>query len=795
MEADAGTGEPAEPFHGRALVARAAGSGVDLAADAAADDATFAIDEVPIDAGTVIGVFFRDGKIALRGGVAPFPGGNGRVDENLVAGQEIEALFREGDDGAGVFGIDDVREVLVHDGFGLAIDEAGWLRHSSGEKRFGEGIGREAAGKCDGEDSVNAEISHVAKDGGFISASFRCGNQFIEGRCGADCQGAAGGLHRNTRSRIVEKFPSFFICPWVAAVLFFLKPGLAPMAAGAPKLVVAPAPPQPVEQKVTVRRGGSVEVPLKIYGTRAQTLSWIIKRPPGRGKLSEVRATGAESAVVTYRPPADLGVVSDRFTFSVRSNEGVSAPVEVAIAILDDAPRIGGLGELDFGTVLMGTSAAKTLEFFNSGGGMADGMFEVGAPWRAEGPRDYKLAAGQKRSVKIVFAPERAGRFESQVKFTSQADAAVILRGVAEDALAVAPAELVLTHDEGRPLRVGVFEIRNNTEGAMEVAISAGPRLVVKKTLQLAAHDSAALTVQTAEKDAGALEDTMEISAGVLVAHLRVKTPALPAMVRARSDRVVFRHGNANAKERVVFENLGGTESRVTLAVGSPFSVDESSFSLAAGGEKEVEISLKGESPAGAQAVLKVRSDGRVFDIPVVAVGPARAESVSAVPRARKSAPTQVNREEEARAESEDGAEDATAKVVDSITGTSARLRWKGEWPDGVEFRCLQRYLSLDEEGELVVTFQEYSACRFSRQNGVNVARFEKLDPGQEYFFRIDEVSAAGSNPVVSAQIRTPLPPVRKKFFSLMPVMILLAIGAGGVSIWRRIRTRSRSGF
>ena len=616
-----------------------------------------------------------------------------------------------------------------------------------------------------------------------------------KGRCGADCQGAAGGLHRNTRSRIVEKFPSFFICPWLVAVLFFVAQGIAPIAAGAPKIVVAPAPPQPVEQKVTVRRGGSVEIPLKIYGTRAQTLSWIIKQPPARGRLYEVRATGAESAVVTYRPPADLGVVSDRFTFSVRSSEGVSAPVEVTIGIVDDAPRIGGLGELDFGAVLMDGSAAKTLEFFNSGGGIAEGMFEVGAPWKAEGPRNYKLAAGQKRSVRIVFAPERAGKFESQVKFTSQADAAVILRGIAEDALAVAPTELMLAHDEGRPLRVGVFEIRNNTDGAMDVAISASPRLVVKKSLQLAAHDSVALTVQTAEKDAGALEDTMEISAGVIVAHLPVKAPALPALVRSRTDRVVFRNGNANAKERVVFENLGGMESRVVLAVGVPFSVDESRFSLAAGGEKEVEISLKAESPAGAQAVLKVNSDGRVFDIPVMAGGQPRAASVSVVPRTRKSAAGRVSREEVPTSEEENVAEDATPKVVDSITGTSARLRWKGVWPDGVEFRSFQRFLSLDEEGELVVTFQEYSACKFSRQDGVNVAHFEKLDPGQDYFFRIDEVSAAGSKPVVSAQIRTLTPPVRKKFFSLMHLMIVLAIGAGGVSIWRRIRTRSRSGF
>ncbi|MEO7319720.1 MAG: hypothetical protein ABIZ56_12080, partial [Chthoniobacteraceae bacterium] len=192
---------------------------------------------------------------------------------------------------------------------------------------------------------------------------------------------------------------SFFIRPRLASALLFLKLGLAPMAMAAPKTPVAPAPPQPMEQKAAVKRGDTVDIPLKIYGTRAQTLSWIIKQAPLHGKLSGVRATGAESAVVTYRPPADLRVISDRFTFSVRSSEGVSAPVEVAVTITDDAPRISATAELDFGSLLIGASAAKTLEFSNAGGGIAEGAMEVDAPWKLAGARDYKLAAGERRRV------------------------------------------------------------------------------------------------------------------------------------------------------------------------------------------------------------------------------------------------------------------------------------------------------------------------------------------------------------------------------------------------------------
>ena len=563
----------------------------------------------------------------------------------------------------------------------------------------------------------------------------------------------------------------------------------------APKVVVAPAPPQPMEQKVTVKRGGSVDVPLKIYGTRAQTLSWIIKQLPVRGKLSAIRATGAESALVTYRPPADLGVVSDRFTFSVRSNEGVSAPVEVTIAITDDAPQIVGPGELNFEPLLVGASRVKTLEFSNGGGGFAEGSFEVGAPWKVEGLRDYKLAPGEKRAVKIVFVPERSGKFESQMKFTSQADVSVILRGVAEEALVVAPTDLVLTHDGGSPLRAGSIEIRNNTDNALEMEISAGPRLILKKSLSLAAHGMATVALKTAETDVAALEDTLEFSSGALAVRLPVAAKALPALVRARTENVVFQKGTANAKERVLFENRGGVEASVVLSVGAPFAVDESRFVLAPGSEKEIAISLKAESVAGSQAILKVDVDGGGFEIPVVAGGRAQTESAPAVPPVAKASAVRVDREESEVSEPAAGSVEVPQMVVDSITGNSATVRWKGAWPNGAELRSFQRLLSLDDEGELVVTFQEYPACKFSWEDGVNVARFENLQQDQEYFFRIDQVSTSASKTVLLTQFNTLAPPARGSFFSVRRVLIAFALFLGGISTWSRIRMRSRSGF
>ena len=603
-----------------------------------------------------------------------------------------------------------------------------------------------------------------------------------------DCQGGERGLHRSTRSRFVEKFRSFHARLRPVIVLFVMLNLCAEMSA-APKSAVLPAPPQPMAQKVTVKRGGSVEIALKIYGTRAQTLSWIIREQPVGGKLSAIRATAAEAAAVTYRPPADVRVVSDHFTFSVRSSEGVSAPVEVTITITDDPPQIGAPVELDFGVILTNASAARTLEFSNSGGGIAEGTIEVGAPWKVEGGRRYKLQAGEKLVTKIGFAPERAGKFESEVKFTSQPDRAVILRGVAEDALAVNPVELLLAQDAGRPLRAASFKIRNNTEGALDVTIAASARLILKTPIHLGANEVAAVPVQTAETDVAVMDETIVLNAGALTTRLPVKAKAVPGLVRASPERVIFRMGAGT--ERIVFANQGGMDSKVTLAIDPPFAVEEAGFVLAPGMEKAVAISLPSASGGGAQAALKVGVDGGGFEIPVASVGITQAGSPPVVKRAKTVIPVTAKKVEAEISDPPTLEIGDSPATVESVVANSATFRWTGTSPKVADFRLFRRILSLDEAGELVSTFEPYPAFKIVQRGSSSVATVDNLLPGEVYTFRVDAVVAGETQTVTFAQIHTPEASSRKSRFSLVHVLFALMLVTGGLSIWQRVRTKS----
>ena len=579
----------------------------------------------------------------------------------------------------------------------------------------------------------------------------------------------------------MEKFAAFLTHISLLAALF-------PMAAvAAPKVTLPPTPPQPVEQKVTVKRGGSVDIPLRIYGTRAQTLSWIIRQQAAHGKLSGIRSTAPETAVVTYRPPADLRIVSDRFTFSARSTEGVSAPVEVSIVIADEPPQLSVPAELDFGTLLIGASATKLLEFTNGGGGIAEGAIEVDAPWHIEGARRYKLKAGERHLAKIVFAPDRGGKFDSEARFPSQPDRAVTVSGIAVAPLAVAPAEITLAQDVGQPLRAGSFELRNSTDAPLDVAIAASARLILPGKLQLPPHGAASASVQTAETDGAPLDETVRFTAGPLSTELRVKANALPALIRARPQSLTFRQieAGATARERIVFENIGGMESKVSLAIGAPFSIEERSFVLAPRAEKEIVVTLATAAAGTAQAVLKVSADRGRFDVPVEA----GFSSISA-PAPRRAPPASRPRRESPEPEQLiTEAANLPATIV-SVGKNSATFQWADAIPAGARLRCLLRSLSLDANDDLVSTFHEYAPCSFARRGSANLATVEKLEPGTIYHFRIDAVTAEDATSVTFAQFRTLAPPPRGPIFSPLNLLIALALLVGGAAIWQRVRGR-----
>lgn len=542
-----------------------------------------------------------------------------------------------------------------------------------------------------------------------------------------------------------------------------------------------------MEQTVGVRRGASVDIPLRIYGTRSQTLSWIIRQQPAHGQLSKLRATSPETAVITYTPAADLRFTADTFTFSARSNEGASAPALVSISISDDPAKLVVPDIIDFGTVLTGSISTRQIEFTNGGGGIAEGEIMVDPPWRLDGSRRYKLGAGERHIAKVTFTPERGGRFDSEIRFSSQPERTTALRGLANEPLAVTPSPLELRNDAGTTLRAAGFELRNNTSEPIDVAINASKRLIIPTTLHLDPLTSVAVSVQATAGDAAAISETIRLTAGGISARLQVSAKALPAMIRALPEKVKFRRATAGGAEpeTVTFENVGGSPGRMAIKASAPFGASDEAIVLEPGERKAVTVSLANTPTGGVQGTLKVSGDGILRDIALEAEVAPNGEPLFAQPIKRPPPTIQRPGAPSLQPTSIPGPRSGT---VTSMTSNRATFEWPGTLGSDVRLRCLRRKLVNGEDDARNQTFSDYARCAFSQRDGRIVATVDNLEPGQVYFFRIDLAGQDGGAdiPVSFAQIRTPAPPPSSRRISLLTILVALALATGGAAIWQR---------
>ena len=79
-----------------------AGRGIDLGADAGANNPTRSIDEVAIDAGTMVRILFENGKITAGCAVPGLAGRNRTIGHDFLADHQIGALLGKGNNNVDV---------------------------------------------------------------------------------------------------------------------------------------------------------------------------------------------------------------------------------------------------------------------------------------------------------------------------------------------------------------------------------------------------------------------------------------------------------------------------------------------------------------------------------------------------------------------------------------------------------------------------------------------------------------------------------------------------------------------
>jgi hypothetical protein len=236
---------------------------------------------------------------------------------------------------------------------------------------------------------------------------------------------------------------------------------------------------------------------------------------------------------VTYVPPDDLGITQDRFSYAVKSNEGVSGAVDVVIRIVDLAADLSVPAELEFPTVLTGSAAEQTIEIANRGGLDAKGKVEVERPWRVEEPAEYSCwwrvgavqgdfhtgdGGGISHRAPLHFA---AGAGHS----ASWESVGSARRLTSSGAPAAGPAAT----RRGQALS----RVVNNTARGPNGADGGSERLLFSRELLLKAGERIAVPMQTRASDLAALDEVIRIEGtGDLSAQVKIVSGGVGGVLR-----------------------------------------------------------------------------------------------------------------------------------------------------------------------------------------------------------------------------------------------------------------------
>jgi hypothetical protein len=530
-------------------------------------------------------------------------------------------------------------------------------------------------------------------------------------------------------------------------------------------------PPQPVPQKIDVPRTSNAQVILKIYGRQSETLRFLIRVKPEHGKITEIKPAGREAAVLFYQPPADLAVRSDRFAYAVQSSAGVSAPAEISINIMDEAPRLIVPDTVRFPATLAGSAARQELTIYNDGGAMAEGEALVDPPWRIEGSPSYRLARGDRRSFTLLFEPPAGGEMRREVRYSSHPDRVTTLLGEARAPLSVWPPSLQLRTSGDSPARFATAEIANQTGMDQVVEVKAGSRWRAPASLSIPAQGKEILLVKLAQEDTAAVDEEIALNGAGISLRLKVQAPVSPARLQPETEKLTLPASSGrNAAGQVVVRNLGGSPGFWRATIAAPFSANPAEVRLPPQAQAAITVRLESADPGHHSAPLLFTGELQTVRVPVeadTALGVA-AMPASAAPVRIDSAPRVPSRVEpapppppELTGEEYQPPPPGTSQVR-VLEASSARVRL--DWPEALTGgRALQievQKLSLDADRKLKVEWLVQRDVRMRKQDGRVEATVRGLPPNAlqtirgsaldaqtrtpQLLFRLDVLTAAG---------------------------------------------------
>jgi hypothetical protein len=429
-------------------------------------------------------------------------------------------------------------------------------------------------------------------------------------------------------------------------------------------------------------------------------------------------------------------------------------------------------------------------------------VVQVRAPWRIEGPTEYRLPAGARQKFLVFFEPKSAGVFNGEMRYTSQADRVTLLRGIGEPAIAVTPPELVMLATNGSTARMGRVELANNTEAEQTLTLQTGPRLKAPPTLTLPAGGKQAISISADESNPAGLEDALLIDGGGLQVRVPIRAGAIGPVLKVESvvRFPVARKGQPSSVLLPVV-NVGGAEGFWKCELVAPFRVETPHVRIPPREKKEIQVAISTQEAGTYRGWIRFEGEQQKEETRLEAEV---IETAMAQPSSRGATTTPEENPAEVAAEAQDAmttkaAEDRETLLlflrdnvkVRDVSSDRATLEWPTSLTSGAECRVEMRTLRLDDQGQVRAEWYPPPEIKLTQKGERFSAELGRLKPLSMHTVRV--LPVVGENqtaePLFLTQFQTAPPKQpRIRITGFRAGLLLLGALAAGAYAWKRWR-------
>jgi len=253
---------------------------------------------------------------------------------------------------------------------------------------------------------------------------------------------------------------------------------------------------------VKVRRGGSVEIPLRGMHQSLNRLEYRIIGKPQHGSLSAVmqyaESERQDPGFVTYTHGGDKVSTRDAFDFDAKDPATGRAGRGRVTVMMDDAVIISPPTMLDFGTVAVGDPPVRrNFEFCNAGVGIIKWIAAVPEPFTLLGESVYVLHPGEKVTIPVLFAPRNVGPYLFPIQLAPGNPAVLTLKGEAMHPFAVEASSCIF-EEQPDGSRTARATIKNQSQNPQQIFVTFPSETPVKPvpTVELAPGEVTEVTLR-----------------------------------------------------------------------------------------------------------------------------------------------------------------------------------------------------------------------------------------------------------------------------------------------------------